>query len=198
MQIKNKKILLVLVLLLGSVIAPISVFAATDSQNTIINATLGSTISITTSGTVAIGVTPVSGGAQSSASDSVSVSTNNSAGYTLTLADSDATTTLVKGADTIAAHNGTFGTPTALGNNSWGYAIAGGSFDGSYSALNNVTGSTTKWAGVPATGSPQTLKTTAVTASGDATTVWYSVKADTTKPNGVYSDTVTYTATTNP
>ena len=198
MRINKKQIIVTAWLLFGALLAPFSVYAATDSQNTTINATLGSTISITTSGTVAIGVTPVSGGAQSSASDSVSVSTNNSAGYTLTLADSDATTTLVKGGDTIAAHNGTFGTPTALSNNSWGYAIAGGSFDGSYSALSNVTGSTTKWAGVPATGSPQTLKTTAVTASGDATTVWYSVKADTTKPNGVYSDTVTYTATTNP
>lgn len=198
MRINKKQIIVTAGLLFGALLAPFSVYAATDSQNTTINATLGSTISITTSGTVAIGVTPVSGGAQSSASDSVSVSTNNSAGYTLTLADSDATTTLVNGGNTISAHTGTFGAPTALANNSWGYAIAGGSFDGSYSTLSNVTGSTTKWAGVPATGSPQTLKTTAVTASGDATTVWYSVKADTTKPNGVYSDTVTYTATTNP
>lgn len=42
------------------------------------------------------------------------------------------------------------------------------------------------------------LKTTASSATDDITTVWYGVKATSAQPNGAYSDTVTYTATTNP
>ncbi len=192
-----KKRLLVSLSLMLLLATPLGVYAATDNESTTVNAAIASTISISTSSTVAIAVTPVAGGAQSSSSDTVSVSTNNSTGYVLTLADSDATTTLVSGANTIAAHTGTFASPTALANNSWGYAIPGGNFDATYNALNNATSSTTKWAGMPASGSPVTLKTTGTTASADTTTVWYSVKADTTKPNGTYSDTVSYTATTN-
>ena len=179
-------------------VVPVSVYAATASANTTITATVASVISISSSGTVAIGITPVSGGSQTSASDTITVSTNNSTGYVLTLADSDATTTLVNGANTISAHAGTQAAPTALANNTWGYAVpALGSFDASYTTITNATSSASKWAGVPASGAPNTIKTTAVTASGDTTTVWYSAKADTTKPNGAYADTVTYTATTN-
>ncbi len=105
---------------------------------------------------------------------------------------------MVSGANTITAHAGTQAAPTALANGKWGYAVATvGGFDGSYSAETNSTTSTSKWAGVPATGSPNTLKTTATTASGDTTTVWYGVKVASTQPNGTYTDTVTYTATTN-
>ncbi len=195
---KNKISLIIggIGLSLGLII-PLTAFAATDSQNTTINATIASVISLTTSGTVAIGVTPVSGGAQTSASDTVSVSTNNAAGYDLTLADSDATTTLVNGANTIAAHAGTQASPTALANNTWGYHVDSiGGFGTGGAVETNVTSSTIKYAGVPATGSPNNIKSTATVASGDVTTVWYGVKADTSKPNGVYSDTVTYTATT--
>lgn len=177
---------------------PVGVFAATDSENTTINANIASVISMTTSSTVALNVTPVSGGSQTSASDTVSVSTNHSGGYNLTLADSDATTTLVNGGNTIAAHTGTQASPTVLANNSWGYRVDSiGGFSTGGAVENNVTSSTITYAGVPATGAPNTIKTTASTASGDTTTVWYAVKVDTTKPNGTYSDTVTYTATTN-
>lgn len=197
-KMKNRKIKLI-VFTLMLIAVPSTVRAVADTENTTINANLGSTISITTSSTVTINVTPVSGGSQSSASDTVTVATNNSSGYSLTLADSDANTSLVNGGNTISAHTGTQASPTALANNSWGYAVGGaGGFDASYSALSNVTSSASKWAGVPASGSANTLKTTSSTTSGDATTVWYSVKADTSKANGTYTDTVTYTATTNP
>lgn len=179
-------------------LSPLVASAATNSANTTVRANIGSTISITSSGTVTMNITPVSGGSQSSVSDTVTVSTNNATGYTLTLADSDATTTLANGSDTLAAHAGTMAAPTALANNTWGFAVGGaGGFDASYTALTDASTSTTKWAGVPATGSPVTLKTTSATAASDVTTVWYSAKADTTKPNGAYEDTVTYTATTN-
>lgn len=180
------------------VVAPMAVSAATESKSTTINAIIGSTISMTTSGTVNLNVTPITGGAQTSASDTVTVATNHAGGYNLTLADSDATTSLVNGANTITAHAGSFATPTVLANNTWGYHVDGvGGFGTGGAIETNVATSTIKYAGVPATGSPVTLKTTAAVAA-DVTTVWYGVKADTTKPNGTYTDTVTYTATTNP
>jgi hypothetical protein len=193
-----KTILLSLVAVVGLVLVPVTAMAATDNENTTINASIQSVISVATSSTVAISVTPVSGGSQTSASDTVTVNSNHAAGYALTLSDSDADTDLENGANSIAAHAGTQASPTALANNRWGYAVASiGGFDASYSTITNATSSSSVWAGVPGTGSPNTIKSTATTASNDTTTVWYSVKADTTNPNGTYTDTVTYTATTN-
>jgi hypothetical protein len=196
---KNTKLLaFASAIVISVLVIPVGVFAADDSDTTVVNAVIGSTISVSASGPINLAITPVSGGSQTSASDTVSVSTNDAGGYFLTLENQDSDTELENGANTIAAHSGTFGTPTALANNTWGYAIVGGAFDGSYSVISNAPSSSTKWAGVPENGNPDTLKTTATTASGDTTTVWYSAKADTTKPNGTYTDTVVYTATTNP
>lgn len=180
-------------------VTPVMASAATQSANTTINATIGSTISVTTSGTVALAITPDGNGQSSSASDTVTVNTNNAAGYVLTLADNDATTTLANGGNSLTAHTGTQASPTTLANNTWGYRVVnvGGFGASATSAETNVDTLALTWAGVPATGSPNTLKTTASTATNDVTTVWYGAKADTSKPNGVYTGTVTYTATTN-
>ena len=186
------------------VMSPVVAAAASDTDNVTINASVGSTISMTTNGTVAISLTPTSGGVVSSQSDTVTINTNATTGYTLTLADADANTNLVSGGNNIPKHTGTFNGSSALGVNTWGYAIATGTsgaptndFDASYSAETNNGSSTSKWAGMPASGSPQNLRVTSSTATNEVTTVWYGVKVDTSKPNGTYSDTVTYTATTN-
>lgn len=199
-KLNTKRTLIVAIAVLGLVAVPaVRVIAQEDdTDTTVINANIGSTISITSGPAVNLGIVPVSGGAQTSASDTVTVATNNSSGFFLTLENDDANTDLVNGANTIAAHTGTHGTPTALANNTWGYAVPGGDFDSSYTVITNATTSATLWAGVPANGTPVTLKTTAGPASpDDVTTVWYSAKADTTKPDGTYTDTVLYTATTN-
>lgn len=184
---------------LGVLVLPFAAGAASNSATTTINATLASTITVTSSGTVNLAITPASGGNQTTASDSVSVSTNNAAGYNLRLADGDANTNLVSGANNIAAHAGTQASPTALANNSWGYRVdgVGGFGAGPTSGSVDQASNASTFAGVPGTGSPNTLKNTATTASSDVTTVWYSAKADSTKPNGTYTDSVTYTATTN-
>jgi hypothetical protein len=106
----------------------------------------------------------------------------------------------VSGANNIAAHTGTFAAPTTLGNNTWGYRIvsAGGFGASAYSGETNQAGSTSTWAGVPSSASPIQVKSTGSTATNDVTTVWYGVKATSSQPNGTYSDTVTYTASTNP
>ena len=195
---KRLRMTIVAIVAFGTVISPVVASAASQSANTTINASIGSAISVSTGSTVAISLTPTSGGIVSSNSDTVTVNTNNAAGYALTLADSDATTDLVSGSDTIGAHAGTQASPTALANNKWGYAVAGvGGFDGSYSAETNNASSASAWAGVPASGSPNQLKSTSSTATNDTTTVWYAVKATSAQPGGTYSDTVTYTATTN-
>jgi len=185
---------------IASVLVPAAAFAANQSAGTTINADIGSTISISTSGTVTLAVTPTASGSATSASDTVSVSTNNATGYYLQLASSSAQVTLTNGGNSIAASSGTQASPVTLANNTWGYRVdsAGGFGAGPTSTQTNVTSLSNTWAAIPASGSPNTLKTTATTASADTTTVWYGAKVDTTKPNGTYSNTVTYTATTNP
>jgi hypothetical protein len=196
---KNQKVLLAAAMLVGVVGLPTAAGAATTS--TTINSAISSVISVFTSnGTVTANVTPTGAGAQTIASDTLTVSTNNTAGYTLQIADSDATTTLTSGSDTIPASSGSQGTPVAQSANTWGYRVDGlggfgaGPTSGQSSAA--ISG-TIKFAGMPANSSPNTIKTTATTASNDTTTVWYGVAANTSQPTGTYSDTITYTATAN-
>ncbi len=182
----------------GIAALPMVASAATSSANTTITANVGAAISITTNSPVSFALTPTSGGVVSSSSDTVTVNTNNATGYTLTLEDADASTTLTSGGNNFTAHSGTFASPTALSSGTWGYALASaGGFDASYSTETSNGSSTSKWAGVPASGSAVTIKTTGTSATNDTTTVWWAAKADNTQPNGVYTDTVTYTATTN-
>lgn len=183
----------------GTVLIPAAAFAAVDTKSTTINAVVAAVISMTTSGTVTINITPTGSGAASSASDTVSVSTNRSAGYNLKIADTDTTLTLANGGNTIGAASGSYATPAALGNNTWGWRIDGsGTFGaGPTSAQSSVASLSGTWAAIPSSASPVTVKTTATTATNDTTTVWYGAMADTTKVDGTYTDSVTYTATTN-
>lgn len=173
--------------------------ATSANATTTINANIGSVISVASTGTVSIDVTPVgASNTISSASDTVTVNTNNAAGYNLTLAMNTATRTLAKGADTIDPSTGTLAAPIAPAVNTWGYRVDGltGFGAGPASALNNATTTTLTFAGVPATATPDEIKTTTTTATNDTTTVWYMVAANNSKPNGIYTNTVVYTATT--
>ena len=117
------------------------------------------------------------------ANQTLTVGTNNSAGYKLLLESSVADTTLAKGSDTIAATSGTFAAPAALGNDTWGYRLASFAPDA--------------YAGIKTNGSPDTLKTTATPVASDATVVTWGSKVTTAKPSGTYSRIVTFTAVTN-
>jgi hypothetical protein len=171
--------------------------AQENDDDTVINANIGSTISITTSNTVNLNVTPTLAGSATSASDTITVATNNASGYSLVLENVDNETDLENGASSIPAHTGTFASPSTLANNTWGYRVdsAGDFGAGPTSAENNQANLSGTWAGVPANGAGDTLKTTSSPTAGDVTTVWYGVKADTSNPDGTYSDTVMYTAT---
>lgn len=180
-----KKIIAAGLVAIGAVaILPFSAAQAVmDSTTSVINGVIGSTISVAVSGDVTINLTPTAGGATSTGSHNVTVSTNNTGGYSLQLASNTASTNLTSGANSIAASAGSLGTPTALAANTWGYRID------SFAA--------NMYAGVPATASPVTLKTTATTATADVTAVTYGINATTAKPNGTYTNTVRYTALTN-
>lgn len=177
---------------------PMTPVAAEADSSSTINASIGSSITITSAGTVNINVTPTSGPTLSSASDTVTVNTNHTGGYTLSLEMNGASTSLANGSDTIEAHSGA---PADLEANTWGYRvdsmpIFGG---GTTTQENNVTASNYTWAGVPANNAPVTIKTTTDPApqAGDSTDVWYAMKADTNRPSGAYTNTVLYTAVTN-
>lgn len=188
-----------LTLLVALLATPAVAGAATTS--TTVNSAIGSVISVfTSSGTVNVNVTPTGSGAQTIASDTLTVSTNDALGYTLQISDSDTNTTLVSGGNNVPASSGTQASPVAQTVNTWGYRVDGlGGFGAGPTSSQNsaaVSGSI-KFAGVPSSASPNTIKTTATTASNDTTTVWYGVAANTSQPSGTYSDTITYTATAN-
>jgi hypothetical protein len=199
-MLKLKQPLVMLLFICSLFALPFLAYAATDSDNTVVNSSLGSTISMSTDGTVNVNLTPTASGSMSSDSDTVLVSTNNTSGYTLTLSDANTNTNLINGSNNILADSGTQASPSnSLTNNRWGYRVdsIGGFGAGPTSAESNVGSSSYKWAGVPSSAAPNTIKTTSSTATDDSTTVWFGVKADTSNPNGTYTDTVTYTATTN-
>lgn len=180
--------------IVGLVVAPTVVDAADTTE---VTANIGTAASVSsTSGAVAVNITPVIGGSFSSASDTVIAGTNNASGYKLQV--SATSTDLVSGVNTIAASSGTPAAPVTLANNTWGYRVDGqyGFGAGPTSAETNAANLDGSWAGI--TTSPVDIKNVASAVGSDSTTVWYGVGADNTKPQGAYKQTVTYTAVTNP
>ncbi len=163
----------------------------------------GSACSITlvSSGNVSLNITPAAGGKCTIQSDTASVMTDDTNGYTLTLADNSTNTGLINGSSSISAGSGTLASPAALSGNAWGYRVDGlGSFGaGPTTAQSNVSPSGTLFAGIKA--SNQTADTLASTSTAAdpavTTTVWYGVCADTSVPSGAYASQVTYTAVAN-
>ncbi len=161
-------------------------------------------ISISSSNTVSVNVTPTSAGSCTVQNDVVSVQTDNSAGYTLTLSDSSTSTALQKGSDSINTVTATQATPAALSANTWGYRVDGvGGFGPGPTTSHTNTGiagiGATKFAAIPASNTiADTIADTSVAANPAVTTnVWYGVCANTSIANGAYSTQVTYTAVTN-
>ncbi len=175
--------------------------ASAATASTTVSSVVSPVISLfTTNGTVNVNATPTGSGVQTIASDTVTVSTNDSSGYTLQLAETGASGTLTSGGNTIAASAGTQTTPVVMANNTWGYridSIGGFGAGPTAPASNAAVSGTIKFAAVPATASPNTIKTTSGTASNDTTSVWYGVAVNTTQPTGTYTNSVTYTATAN-
>lgn len=185
-------------MLLGVVASPIIASAATDDDDTIVEVIIDSMISVVSDAKVTINITPTPSGVYSSGSGIVTVDTNDSAGYTLTLADNDADTKLNSAGNNFTAHTGTLISPTTLTAGTWGWAVANlGGFDASYSAVNSVTPAG-KWAGIKASGSGGDVIASSVAPITNAvTTVWFAAAADASQAPGTYQDTVTFSGTTN-
>lgn len=199
-SLKKVSIVSAVPLLAIALVAIISTVQA-NAVTTSVNSTIGSIISLfTSSGTVAVNATPTGVGVQTIANDVITVSTNDAAGYTLKIAETGAGGTLVSGGNSIAASAGTFASPVAQAANTWGYRVDGAGTFGAgptTSATNAAISGSIKFAAVPATASPDTIKTTSATASSDVTNVWYGVAVNTSTPSGTYTNSVTYTATAN-
>jgi hypothetical protein len=170
----------------GVIALPMYAGAAT----TTVSSSLGSVITLfTTNGTVTLNSTPTAGGVQTIASDTVTVSTNDAAGYTLKVGETTAASALTSGGNTIPAIGGTLASPIAETVNTWGYRVDSA---GGFAAIGAI-----KFAAIPASGSPDTIKTTSSTATNDTTSVWYGLAVNTTQPTGSYTNSVTYTAIAN-
>jgi hypothetical protein len=158
-------------------------------------------ISLSTSSTVSLPVTPTFAGVYTTQKDDVVVGTHASTGYTLTMKDSDTSTNLVSGGDSVPRSSGTQASPISLVVNTWGYRVDGlsGFGAGPTSAQTNSASSTYTFAGVPASNeTTHTIKTTSAAAEpAETTAVWYGIFANGSVPSGTYTDTVTYTAVTN-
>jgi hypothetical protein len=198
MKLKRYKIVSIVGVSAGLLLTP--AIASASTATTTISSVIGAGINLlTTTGTVDISAVPNGSGVQTTAKDTVTVSTNDSAGYTLVLAETTADSALKSGSNSIGATTGTKASPTALVAGKWGYRVDGlGTFgSGPTSVLNSAAIGTVTYAAVPATASPDQLKATSSTASNDTTDVWYSVAVDTSTPSGTYTNSVTYTATAN-
>ena len=146
----------------------------------------------TTDLNLTINTTPA--GAQETASHDVVVKTDDPAGFTLTVSvNNDTSNALNLNGSTSAtekfnATSGTYATPKALDENSWGFADT--------LAKKNAD----QWAAVPLLSNAQQIKqTSSATPSGDTTTVHYGINAkyDSKHSNGNYSNTIVYSVTGN-
>ncbi len=186
---------------LAAISLPFVADADTQTTNTTIGLTINPVIISYSSGpTVTLGaITPDSTGKQSTASDTVSADTNDTAGLTISLQETSAVTTdMTSGGNSIATTTGTTGTPVTLANGKWGWRVdsLAGFGAGPGATISNAAPSALTYAGIPANASPFTIKTTATNGS-TSSTVWYSARVNNTQPIGSYSTTVTYTITTN-
>ncbi|MBW4062071.1 hypothetical protein HJC99_05865 [Candidatus Saccharibacteria bacterium] len=158
-------------------------------------------ISLSSDGNISLNVIPTSSGSCTIQSDSPTVLTDDTNGYTLSLADSGTGTSLLNGAAAINATSGTIASPTALTGNSWGYRVDGlGSFgSGPTTSQTNVAPSSTVFAGIqPSDLIADTIATTSGAADpAVATTVWFGTCANTSVPSGAYTTQVIYTAVAN-
>lgn len=186
---------LALAIAFGSTVA-----VSAQTASTTISSQVSSVISVfTTDGTVNVNVTPTGSGVQTIASDTVTVSTNDTSGYTLQLAETSGASALTNGGNTIPASAGTQTAPVAEAANTWGYRVdgVGGFGAGTTTAQNSAAIGSDTFAAVPATASPNTIVTTSGTASNATTSVWYGVAANTSQASGTYTNSVTYTVTAN-
>lgn len=131
-------------------------------------------LTISTSGNVALTVTPSDAGTLATASGTVTVVSTDVVGYKLYVR-SLTSTDMTDGGSVIPTSGN--GSPASLSVNTWGYNL---------DASANFVGMTLSDVLIRSATQPYT--------SGDVTTVTYGVKVDNAKKSGSYSNSVIYTA----
>jgi len=196
--------LLIGIFIAASLLLPVSVTSAEDNYGegdygACTYNTCG--ISLTSSAAVSLDITPGASTTCTTQKDTVTVTTDASTGYTLSMKNATTTSGLINGGSSIAATTGSQASPIALTANTWGYRIDGlaGFGSGPTAATSNTSATSTVFAGIPTSvqTAAQLAATTVAAGSGDTTNVWYGACANTTLPAGTYSSTVTYTAVVN-
>jgi len=129
-------------------------------------------------------IAPSPSGKEAKGEITINVTTDNPSGYSLYLSTIDVSTTLThaNGTDTIAMTSNTVA--GTLLSNTWGYNKGLASITSTFLA-------------VPPPASTAIISSSADPITNDKTTVTIGVKADTTLPSGLYSNTVVFTAITN-
>lgn len=204
-----KKLMLALALAFGALALATAPSARADTTDSTVygsgnygSCDFGScTITLTSGGSTTLDVAPTPSGKCTVQSDTASVLTDSTSGYSLTMTTSTTNNAMTSASGSIAAASGTAASPATLASNTWGYRVDGlaGFGTGPTSAQSNGSTPSVTFAGVP----PSNLAGTQVaSSSGPAnpaadTTVWYGLCADSSVPADSYSVTVTYTAVTN-
>ena len=128
------------------------------------------------------------------------VSTNDLAGYTLSVADQDSNTAMVNGTNstyTLPA-NANIGTEGQYG---WAVRVSNCGSASNKTCNGGATGSTAgNWLAMVAAGRSLNLATVSggnTTVNNDVTTIQYGVRPGANQASGTYSDTIVYTVTVN-
>lgn len=158
-------------------------------------------ISIASNGTVILNTTPNIDGGHAIASDTTTVTTGSSTGYSLLLSMSGVDT-ILQGAlhgGSIAAVSGSYSSPVNLAANTWGYRLDTGAFGtGPTSAQSDVGAPPAlSFAAAPSSATPQQIVTTAAPANNHATNIWYGMFVSIQLPADTYNGNVTYTVLVN-
>lgn len=159
------------------------------------------TITLTDTGTPTLTVVPTPSGVCSVQSDTVSVLTDSTTGYSLTMTTSTTNNTMQGASTSLAASSGTSSAPVTLAVNTWGYRVDGLAAFGAGPTTAQSSGSvpSVTFAGVPASNQSSTQVAFSNSPANPAvdTKVWYGVCANASIPVDTYSATVVYTAVTN-
>ena len=168
---------------LGYIISASPFVKATD---TTVTATIEPVLSMSlNTNTIDLNIIPSSTGTEEYGSVTLTVDTNNSTGYQLTM--SSASPNLIgSSAKSIPTISGaTSSSPLALNVNTWGwYADSFGSFNQTYISL-------------PDTGNELLVRQTNTNGLADRTIAYFGAKLNLSTPADTYSNTITFTAITN-
>ena len=159
------------------------------------------TITLTDTGSPTLTIVPTPTGVCSVQSDTVSVLTDSTTGYSLTMTTNTTNNAMQGTSTSLAASSGTSSAPTTLAINTWGYRVDGLASFGAGPTTTRSSGSvpSVTFAGVPASNQSSTQVAYSNSPANPAqdTKAWYGVCANSSIPVDTYSVTVVYTAITN-